>query len=378
LEQHLHIISFNIPYPPDHGGLIDPFHKLKPLQQAGILIHYHCFEYDRPKQDVLHTLCSTVDYYPRLPFYKGLQKNTPYIVATRRNQALEDRLLQDAYPILMEGVHCTGLLSDARFAGRVRQVRLHNAEYDYYAQLERSEHNIFKKWFYRRESRLLYPYEKKMCHTADWCWAVTEKDAELYRDQFGCKTVSWLAPFLPESWRVPSAGSTGSFCLYHGDLSVSSNEEAVAWLLTRVFHELAFPFVIAGKNPSRRLKAMAKKYPHACLVANPSEAEMNDMIAKAHIHVIPSMSSAGIKLKLLHSLFHGRHCITNAATVAGSCLEPVCHIAETPEAFREKITALYPVPFSKAEADARRRIRTEVYDNDANARKLVNGIFGVA
>ena len=50
---------------------------------------------------------------------------------------------------------------------------------------------------------------------------------------------------------------------------------------------------------------------HTCLVANPSEMEMQDMIAKAQINILPSFNNTGIQIKLLNALFNGRHCLVN-------------------------------------------------------------------
>jgi hypothetical protein len=126
-----------------------------------------------------------------------------------------------------------------------------------------------------------------------------------------------LASSMPEGM--------GSYCLYHGDLSVDANEKAAIWLVEKIFRHLKVPFVIAGKDPSKKLYALAQATENTCLVSNPSEKEMQDMIAKAHINVIPSYTTTGIKIKLLNALFNGRHCVVNDATVAGSGLESACH-----------------------------------------------------
>ncbi|MEP7128815.1 MAG: mannosyltransferase, partial [Chitinophagales bacterium] len=61
----LHIISFNVPYPPDYGGVMDVFYKIKALHDSGIKIKLHCFEYGRKESDVLNQLCDEVFYYKR-------------------------------------------------------------------------------------------------------------------------------------------------------------------------------------------------------------------------------------------------------------------------------------------------------------------------
>ncbi|HMX05330.1 MAG TPA: hypothetical protein PKE14_11715, partial [Chitinophagales bacterium] len=70
-SKHLHIISFNVPYPPDYGGVIDVFNKIKALHAEGIKIHLHCFEYGRNEAPELNAFCEHVYYYPRLPMWRG-------------------------------------------------------------------------------------------------------------------------------------------------------------------------------------------------------------------------------------------------------------------------------------------------------------------
>jgi hypothetical protein len=99
---------------------------LPALQQAGISIHLHCFDYGRGKQDELLKYCEAVYYYPRNRGHKGISSRLPYIVASRNNRDLLNKLLEDEAPILMHGIHCTFLLNDERFRHRKCWVRLHN------------------------------------------------------------------------------------------------------------------------------------------------------------------------------------------------------------------------------------------------------------
>ena len=166
-------------------------------------------------------------------------------------------------------------------------------------------------------------------------------------------------------------------CLYHGNLSVPENEEAALWLLCKVSTKARIPFVIAGKKPSRRLQKLAGLCQHTCLVADPCETEMNDLVRKAHIHVLPcfNKSVTGIRLKLLHSLFEGRHCVVNEAIVAGTGLEGACHIGSNANAFASIITQLYHQPFTKEEIILRKRLLGTTYDNEKNTRMLIQWLW---
>lgn len=373
MEKQLHIISFNVPYPADYGGAVDVFYKIKALYAQGIKIHLHCFTYGRDEQTELGNYCATVHYYERHTGHKGISNTLPYIVASRKNEQLLQNLLKDDHPILMEGVHCTYLLLDKRFADRRCYVRLHNAEFQYYCDLRKSTSSILKKLYYWMESKLLKSYEKKIASKAVFM-GITAKDADEYKNKLGCKQVETLPLFIPD-WHIQCPEGMGAFCLYHGDLSVDANEKSAIWLLEKIFSRLKVPFVITGKNPSEKLHALAEASGHTCLVANPSDKEMQDMIAKAHINVLPSYTSTGIKIKLVNALFNGRHCVVNDATVAGSGLESSCHIGTTANAFREIIAQLYHQPFREDEIELRRRLLTPMFDNKENAKKLVGWIW---
>jgi hypothetical protein len=174
---------------------------------------------------------------------------------------------------------------------------------------------------------------------------------------------------------VNSKEGIGCFCLYHGNLSVSENEKAALWLLTKVFNDLKVPLVIAGKNPSPKLERLAGKHSNACVVANPSEQEMQDMIGKAQINILPSFNSTGIKLKLLNALFNGRHCVVNEATVLSTGLEPACHIGNNATAFKSLIVQLYHQPFAEEEIRLRKKLLCPNFDNNKNAQRLIQWIF---
>jgi hypothetical protein len=273
----------------------------------------------------------------------------------------------------MEGIHCTFPLLDARLHGRSFFVRLHNVEYRYYADMSRHSRSLLRKLYYRIESYLLKNYEKRIAGLAEFL-PVTEADLQAYREAFNCGQIRLLPLFIPD-WQFSCQEGMGTYCLYHGDLSVDANEKAASWLLTKVFAHLQLPFVIAGRNPSESFRQLVAGYRHCCLIANPSETELQDMLTRAHIHVLPSFTHTGIKWKLLNALYHGRHVVVNEATEAGSGLEAACHLVETPEAFRHLIAQLYHQPFSEKDMRQRQSLLNNRFDNAANADKLCNWIW---
>lgn len=375
MDKHLHIIAYNVPYPVNQGGLYDVFYKLQALQQQGVKIHLHCFDYGRGEQPALNRYCASVNYYQRHTGHKGISTALPYIVASRKNEDLVQRLLQDDYPIFMEGVHSTYPVVDERFRDRKLFVRLHNVEYRYYDDLYQTASTAFRKLYFKRESIMLKSYERKIAGRATF-WGMTEADDEVYRKEFGCQNIEQLPLYVPDHWQVSEKTGNGTYCLYHGDLSIDANEKAASWLLEKVFSKVEIPFVIAGQNPSKKLEELAHSRGHTCLVANPSEREMQDMISKAQINILPSYTHTGIKIKLVNAIFHGRHCLVNKATVQHSGLESACHIAETGEEFCQQIEHLFFNPFTAEETAQRRALTSSLFNNERNAKKQIGWIWG--
>lgn len=369
MDKHLHIVTLDVPWPADYGGVVDLFYKLKALHQLGIKIHLHCFTQGRKPQEELNKYCESVNYYQRKKNSNSFSFRIPLIVKSRRHDELIANLKKDDYPILLEGIHCTYYLQKGELSNRKIAVRLHNVEFEYYKQLAKNESNLFKKLYFINESRLLYKYEKAIANKATII-AVSEHDATVYKQLFAAKDIFYLPVFIPHTSAVGAAGK-GCFCLYHGNLSINENETAVIWLLQNVFNTLEIPFVIAGKNPSQKLLALAHQHKQTCIVANPGEKEMQDMITKAQLHVLPSFNNTGIKLKLLNALFNGRHCIVNSAGVEGSGLEEVCHIADDATSFKKVIEEMYQQPFTDQEKEKRQGLLQTIYNNEANAIKLI-------
>ncbi|MGH2646251.1 MAG: glycosyltransferase [Ginsengibacter sp.] len=372
-DKHLHIVCLDVPYPADYGGVFDLFYKIRSLHNIGINIHLHCFEYGRGKQEELNKYCKSVSYYKRKNFLNGLSLRLPFIVSSRANRVLLNNLLKDNHPVLLEGIHCSYFLYSGELKNRKIIIRLHNVECEYYQELSKSTRNIFKKKYFRLESFLLKKYENEIANKCMFI-AVSEKDKETYQQKFSAENVEYLPVFLPFT-NVASEAGTGNFCLYHGNLSVPENEKVALWLMNNVFNSLDIPFVIAGKNPSRHLEAMTHNNENFCIAANISNKEMDDLIRKAQVHVLPSFNKTGIKIKLLNALFNGRYVVTNTAAVEKSSLESLCEIANSDAALKKLITSLFQKSFEQSEIDKREKILKGMYNNHSNALQLIQWIW---
>ncbi|MCC7524379.1 MAG: glycosyltransferase [Chitinophagaceae bacterium] len=375
MEKQLHIVCLDVPYPPDYGGVFDLYYKLKYLCEAGVIIHLHSFAYGRGRQDALKQYCHSVHYYKRSNGWWNLLSRIPYIVGSRSAPELLNNLTRDDFPVLLEGVHCTFWLYKGRLNGRKVILRLHNVEFEYYHHLANHSFSVFQKIYYRVESWLLRRYEKKIASSVDSVVTVSVRDADTYRQLSGKPGAFYLPVFTPWNSVVCREGK-GTYCLYHGNLSVSENEQVALWLVKHVFSTLTMiPLILAGKNPSPVLKKTVQLYSHITLIENPSQEAMQQLIEEAQIHLLPSFSSTGIKLKLLHALFCGRHCIVNKAMVADTGLEEACIMAADATEMKYAIQTFFSQPFSIEAIQFRQALLNNHYNNATNAEQLIKKIW---
>lgn len=376
-DHHIHIVAFDIPYPPNYGGVIDVFYKLKALHKQGISIHLHCFEY--PGRDFapeLQNYCSEVRYYPRLTGLKSAFSLTPYIVKSRRSEALINRLLQDNYPILFEGIHSCYYLNDSRLKERLLIYRESNIEHQYYLNLFRAEHRFFKKAYFLIESLKLYIFQQTRLKHAKLMLVVSRSDADYLRSKFMKDNIVHYLPSFHANEEVNIKPGNGNFVLYHGNIEVPENEMAASFLINKVFASTDYPLVIAGMNPPSRIIEMTKSHENVRIIANPDDERLLSLIRDAQVNILVTFQATGLKLKLLNTLYNGRHCLVNSPMLSGTGLDELCVIANDEHDLRQKVGELLNSPLEAKISSKRAALLESHFSNAANAHKMIRLIFG--
>ncbi|MEZ5047058.1 MAG: mannosyltransferase [Chitinophagaceae bacterium] len=350
MNKIINIVSLDIPYPANYGGVIDIFYKIKALHLEGYDIHLHCFQYDsKSEQSELNQYCKSVTYYPRKKNILSIISIKPFIVYSRRNKTLLKNLLRNKAPILFEGIHTTYYLNHSLLENRYKIVRLHNVEQHYYKALYKSESSILKKIFFAIESLKLRCYEKKL-HRAQAFLPIAAHDFAFFKSLYPRHTIVLLHAFHPYQ-DIQTVSGLGAYCLYHGNLRVQENIDAVKFLCTKVFNTLSTPLVIAGKSPHHTLKNFVSDTIH--IIADPSEIEMKNLIQNAQIIVLPTFQTTGMKLKLVESLCLGRHILVNKNMIIGTTLDKAVHVFENEKDCKQLIQAYIKEPLVQSTLNER-------------------------
>lgn len=366
-EKHLHIVSFDVPWPANYGGVIDVFFKVKALAENGVKVHLHCYEYGRKPAAILEQICAEVNYYKRDISKKHLFKSIPYIVSSRSSESLVQNLLKDDFPILLEGLHTCILLKDKRLYNRKISVRTHNVEHDYYLNLAKAESALFKKYYFYNEAGKLKKYQKILSR-AHQLIAISNKDADYFATHFD--RVAFVPAFHPHK-EVSIKTGKGSYALYHGNLSVAENFNAVRFLVTEVFNDLHIPLKVAGLHPPRHLVQFLAEISNVQLIANPTDEALNKLIRDAQVNVSVTFQATGLKLKLLNTLYNGRFALVNDKMLSGSALDSLCIIANDAKSLKKQLKSLMKTPFTEENISLRKEKLSLLYHNGNNVEKLI-------
>ena len=371
MNKELHIITLDVPCPPDYGGMIDTFYRIKTLHHIGIQIHLHCFEYGRPHAPELDSLCKTVNYYTRKPGLLPHLTLLPFTVKSRSSKTLLKNLLRYNFPILFDGLHTTFYLGHPSLSDRKMFVRTHNIEHRYFTSLSAFERDPLRKLYFKIESLRLKLYEK-ILKKAERLFTISPGDFEYFENRY--HNAELILPFHP-SGIIDSQKGIGEYCLYHSNLSVSENIAVAEFLISKVFSKVSHTCIIAGKNPPKRLLDKSSPFRNIRIISDPDNETMVNLISNAQINILPVYAVDGLKLKLLIALCSGRHCIVNEKMIRGTWLEALCHIADSAESMTERINSLMQQPFTEEMISARERIITKYYNNFSTGKKLASLIF---
>lgn len=370
-DKSIHIVSFNVPYPADYGGVIDVFYKIHALMQIGIKVHLHCFTYGREQSEELERICESVTYYERQKFYQAIYSSVPYIVGSRKSGELLSHISADDFPVLFEGLHTCLYLSHPSIQHKIKAVRMHNVEWDYYKKLGSAERNYLMKFYYNVESAKLKKFQDQLQH-ADLIFPISQNDYQFLHEAY---PNSYYIPAFHPNEQLNSIEGLGSYVLYHGNLSVNENIQAAMYILKKIAPNVSHQVILAGKDPSKMIIDEVKKHKNVSLVMNPTDEIMYDLIKNAHINLLFTFQNTGIKLKLLNALHRGRYCLVNSMMVDQTGLNELCIVENETSEQINIIKKIMNVPFTSEMINERRTLLNSSFSNHQNALKMASIIW---
>lgn len=367
----LNIVSFDNPYPPDYGGVIDVFYKIKALSELGCVIHLHCFVKEIPGEfEELKKLCKSIYFYEitKNPFH--FLSGMPFSVISRSNRKLAENIAKTEAPILFEGLKTTCLVHDARLQKYKKFLRLHNIEHNYYKGIAKSEEGFLKKMALYRESRKYRKYETVLS-AFEKVFTLSEFENEY------CSAKFHNAEYIPVfhgNAKVADLKGFGEYAFYHGDLTTSDNRKVVVFLV-EVFKNLPdCNLVIASGSNEEFVRNQIGSCSTIEFIKLTDSDQLLQLFKAAHVNICWSFQKSGTKLKLINSLFNSRFCIINENIIDDRKVAQLCEKVADEQELISTVKLLFTKPYEVL--DARREILESRLNDLQNANQLITSIFG--
>ncbi|HMX85062.1 MAG TPA: hypothetical protein PKU98_11825 [Saprospiraceae bacterium] len=315
--KRIHVVSFDVPYPPNYGGVFAVYQLLQFLKECNVNVVLHVFTYNKRQiSPELNVLCEKIITYKRNTGLWSQLSILPYIVRSRRHPDLRRNLIADDEPVLFEGVHTCYWLKDVAKVKANVFVRAHNIEADYYRFLAKYESELTKRIFFSIEAYRLRFFEKKILKLALKVFCFTQKDAEML-SHYGVRTVV-SNPFF-SSMRIQVNKGNGRGILIHGNLAINDTVQSIRLILQHFKDYPEIKMIIAGRNPADELINYLVGFPQVQLIINPDDAQLPELIQDAHIHLCHTNIEAGFKMRLMSLLQYGKFIVCNEKF----CTEPL-------------------------------------------------------
>jgi len=361
----LHIVTFAVPYPPNYGGAMDVWNRLKALKSLGVRIQLHCFLYGPYlPQNILQEVAEEIYYYPRSVWPIFFAKGQPFVISSRKNNQLLNRLQGDQIPVFFEGMQTTAWADS--ISNKKRMLRAHNVEHKYYQQLARNSGG-YRSLIFNRESQCLEEYEKRYAKQFDAVFSISADDHEWFSAQ-GANSVH-LPPFHGFQ-QVEIDFGRGQYLLYQGDLSIEINQRAVLELIRMLPAAFSMPLVVAGRSGDQGFESKISSFPNIRREADVSQDAMLHLIRHAQVLLVHSLHEEGMKMKLFPALFRGRFVAANQLSATKSALDDAIQFYNA-ENFTSILTRLASTSFDESALKERQRILSQLPDDATNARQII-------
>lgn len=360
--KNLLYLTHRIPYPPNKGDKIRSFHLLQHLSK-----HYRVYlgtfidnEEDWQYAKIVKEYCQDVCIVKLDPLSAKVKSlfalfgNTPLTLAYYHNPKLM-RWVKALFNIeLIQGIV---VFSSAmaqyveHLSDRHRVIDFVDVDSDKWQQYAQSKSWPFN-WIYRRESKCLLDYERRVAREFSYSTFVSEKEAELFRclsPDSANKTTFFNngvdTDFFSPARDYPNPYPDKSKILvFTGAMDYWANVDAVSWFVKEVFSVVRtkrsdIEFYIVGAKPAKQVQILAN-LPGVHVTG--AVEDIRPYLMHATIAVAPLRIARGIQNKVLEAMAMQKPVIASTQAMEGihAAVGKELIVAKEAEDFAKQILSL--------------------------------------
>ena len=276
----------------------------------------------------------TKKYSPR--FYKEIFTNQfsslPYFLAKCRlphfRSTVEGLLAKEHFDVLFSDfLHTAVPLLQCSFKPKI--VFEHNVEFLLRKRKWQVEKHPLRKIVFGTEWRRTRPLEARVSRSFDHVLTVSEEDQQTIRHEFGINQVSTLPTGVDTDFFCPSGnGPQPGRLAFVGSMDWDPNEDGVVWFLENIYPLIRHTvpnasFVVVGRNPSSRLRAIAARTPAVEITG--WVPDVRPYLSQAEVVVVPLRIGGGTRIKIPEAMAMGKAVVSTSVGAEGLPVSPGTH-----------------------------------------------------
>jgi sugar transferase (PEP-CTERM/EpsH1 system associated) len=292
-----------------------------------------------------------------LQLAKGLVTDVPVAVFRHRNDEMRttvDRLLREHS---FDHVVCDFLSSAPHFSDLSRAVLFqHNVEALIWKRHAEHAGSPLRRYYFRRQARLMLDYERQACRAVKNIVAVSEADAKKMCELYGLSRVAAVPTGVDVAFFQPTAEAQPSTDLvFVGSMDWMPNIDAVVWFVREVLPLIKrkvpdCSLAVVGRTPGREVAELAERDSRIRITG--TVADVRPWLWESKVSIVPLRIGGGTRLKIYEAMAARTPVVSTTVGAEGLDISPGedILIADEPAAFAEACVRLI------RDADERRRL----------------------
>lgn len=363
-------LSEQFPYPLHDGGNLRTYHILRGLaleHDVHLVAHEPPVEHAEVGIKTLSSFCNMTLQREAAPWRRlvvnSLRRGTRWPGFVLKNwsepllRAADDLLANEHFDAIHLNMLDTACFALARTWSQPKVFDSHNCLWSMAAQVAQGA-SYPKRFFYRREQKMLQLVERAVCQGVDNTLVCSEQDTTLFQELGVDSQFTFVPNGVDTTYFNPVVrdGEPGRL-VFTGSMNYFPNEQAACYFVERILPLLqteaaTVQVCFVGARPTRRVQAL---HDGRRVLVTGCVDDVRPYVHSAQVFVVPLLTGGGTRLKILEAFAMGKAVVSTSKGAEGIEAEHEKHllIADEPREFATQVQRLL------ADRGLRRRLGEE-------------------
>lgn len=334
MKKRILVAAPDFPYPPNHGGRVDIWKRLKNLKDLGYVVDLVATVKSFPPQEDLDYVKNVLDdvfIVHRGGGIMGLFGLRPHQVLNRKE--LTKVAFKGEYEhLIIEGSTCEMVLENTSLEAKNVILRVHNNEALYFKKLSFSTKNIVKFLYFFLEFLKFSVSERKLYKKLNHFLFISKDEQKVFLSQQRntAKNSLFLPPSISPVKREKVLLDNNRRVLFVGSLFMPNNKDGLKWYIKEVHPKIrhidGYKFVIAGNSRGISTDWITKGPYGTEIEFHDSPRDITALYESVSVFVNPMRFGAGMKIKTIEALCQKLPVVSTSTGIEGTGLDHGHHV----------------------------------------------------